>query len=31
MTKEGEAAVGLALITLRVVFRTRANAPETLV
>lgn len=31
LTKEGEAAVGLVLLTLRVVFRVKANAPETLV
>lgn len=30
MAKEGEAAVGRALITLRVGFRTYAHAPETL-
>ena len=31
MAKEGEAAVGLVTLTLRVIFRTRASAPETLV
>ncbi len=31
MQAEGEASVGLVLITLRVVFRTRASAPGTLV
>jgi hypothetical protein len=30
-SKEGEAATGLALITLRVDFKTRAAAPETLI
>lgn len=28
---EGEAAIGLVILTLRVIFRTRASAPETLV
>lgn len=28
---EGEAAIGLVVLTLRVIFRTRASAPETLV
>ena len=31
MAAEGEAAVGLVVITLRVIFRTYANAPETLI
>jgi hypothetical protein len=31
MTKEGEAAMGLVLITLRANFKTRASAPDTLI
>jgi hypothetical protein len=30
MTKEGEASMGLVLITLRVEFKTRADQPETI-
>lgn len=31
LAMEGEAAVGMVIVTLRVIFRTRASAPETLV
>lgn len=31
LTKEGEAALGLVLLTLRVIFRVKANTPEILV